>query len=124
VALETFALRYDGRVHVTRQGPRDRLPSPIETAAYFCSTRVIDDCAGGDGGDRGDSGAGRTVQVHIEQSENMLLVELTSDGSPGAATIELLQDRVEATHGVLGRRTAGPGGREHVLTLRWDTVAP
>ena len=115
VALETFAMRYDGRVHVSRQGPGDRLPSPVETAAYFCSTHVIDDCAGRDGG---------TVWVDIDRSEDTLLVEVTSDCSPGAATIELLQDRVEATHGVLGRRTAEePGGHEHVVTLRWDLVA-
>jgi hypothetical protein len=116
VALETFALRYDGRVHVSGRGPGDRLPSPVETAAYFCSTRVIDDCAGRDGG---------TVQVDIEQSEHMLRVGLASDGRPSAATIELLQDRVEATHGVLGRRTVEErSGHEHVLTLAWDVVSP
>ncbi len=115
VALETFALRYDGRVHVSRRGPGDRLPAPVETAAYFCSTRVIDDRAGAGGG---------MVRVDIEQREDALRVELASEGSASAATIELLQDRVEATRGALDRRTvAGPTGPEHVLTLGWETVA-
>jgi hypothetical protein len=116
VALEIFALRYDGRVHVSGRGRGSRIPAPVETAAYFCSAHVIDDCAG----------AGEEeVWVDIEQSEHTLRLTLQSDGSPTAGTIELLQDRVEATHGDLDRRTAGEGrGRQQLLALGWDVVAP
>jgi hypothetical protein len=111
VALETLELRYDGRVHVSHRGPGDRVQASVETAAYFCSAHLVDDCLGTDG-------AG--VWVDIERSERTLRVELASDGSPTSATLELIQDRVEATHGELGRRTSG--GRS-VLAISWDLVA-
>jgi hypothetical protein len=115
VALETFALRYDGRVHVAVRGRADRGPASLETAAYFCSSQVVVDCVGVHGGE---------VRVDIEQSEDLLRVELASDASPTAATIELLQDRVEATGGELVRRAADASGHGQRLTLVWEGTVP
>ncbi len=115
VALETFALRYDGRVHVHVRGRADRGPASLESAAYFCSSHVVADCVGTHGGE---------VRVDIEQSEDLLRVELASDASPTAATIELLQDRVEATSGKLVRRTGDASGHGQRLTLVWEGMVP
>ena len=115
VALETFALRYDGRVHVAVRGRADRGPASRETAAYFCSSQVVVDCVGVQGGE---------VRVDIEQSEDLLRVELASDASPTAATIELLRDRVEATGGEFVRRTGDASGHGQRLTLVWEGMVP
>jgi len=116
VAIETLALRCAGRVHVSHRGRQDRVSTSIETAAYFCSAHVIDDCA---------RTREREVWVDIEQSVDTLRIELTSPCSPTAATIELLQDRVEATQGELGRRTRrAAGDQAQVLVLCWSVTTP
>jgi hypothetical protein len=116
VALETYALRYAGRARVTHRGREDRFPASVEAAAYFCSVQVIDD----------QVKSGSSVGVEIEQLEHSILIHLTSDGAPTPATMQLVDDRVEATDGVLDRRTAGPSadrGAGHELLLSWDLVA-
>jgi len=64
------------------------------------------------------------VRVEIEQSEDLLRVELALDASPTAATIELLRDRVEATGGELVRRTGDANGHGQRLTLVWEGMVP
>ena len=88
----------------------------VEAAAYFCSVQVIDD----------QVKSGGWVGVDIEQLDHSILIHLTSDGDPTPATIQLVEDRVEATDGVLDRRTSDPladRAAGHVLLLNWDLGA-
>jgi hypothetical protein len=112
VALETFALRYDGRVRISHSGGDARVASSLETAAYFCAVRLIEDCAA----------TGATVAVHLQQGEEAprtLAIRLRSACPPSPATVQLVQDRVEATHGELDRHTS-QGETEHELVTSWD----
>jgi hypothetical protein len=115
VALETLAMRHDGRVRVAHHGPDVRTANLVETAAYFCAALVVEDRLS----------AGGTVTVDIDQQEHGLRLRLTSTGAPAPGTVQLVEDRVEATRGVLDRRTdaAGVDG-DHELVLDWQVDAP
>jgi GAF domain-containing protein len=111
VALETFALRYDGRVRVSHRGLERRVPPSLETAAYFCCVRLVEDSV--------DTRSGVRVEVHREvDPQRALRVRVGCDNPPTPATVQLVQDRVEATHGVLARRTTA-GGAEHQVHISW-----
>jgi signal transduction histidine kinase len=102
---------------------RDRLPDPVETAAYFVVAEALTNVA------KYSSASGAWVRVH--QNEDELEVEVVDDGVGGATTergtgLRGLSDRVSAVDGSLSV-TSPPGEGTRVVAripYRLDEVAP
>lgn len=96
-ALRTFAdlaaLPVDMNVTVAS----DRLPAPIESAAYFAVVEAVQGAQ-----------ARRATQIHVtvEQERRRLLVEVKDDGRESALVPTVVADRVGALGGTV---TSGPG---------------
>jgi len=104
VALESVAAQAPVPVRLTVD-LRDRLPEPIEVAAYYVVCESLTNVG------RHAAGAGATV--HIERAGDTVVVEVADDGPGGADTargsgLRGLADRVEALGGTL--RVWSPAG--------------
>jgi PAS domain S-box-containing protein len=77
--------------------PLERLPGAVETAAYFVVAEALTNIA--------KHATAASAGVHVERRDRTLIVEITDDGSGGAA--------LEAGEGLLGLsdRVAALGGR-------------
>ncbi len=120
VALDAFALRYDGRVRLRHESRGERLAPAVEAAAYFCAVQLIDDGAA----------AGGKVRVDIDQPPSGIRIRVSSDRAPSDETMQLVEDRVQATDGVLQRPrpdASDPAAGHDVVVawaVGWETPAP
>jgi PAS domain S-box-containing protein len=88
-------------------GPVGRLPSPVETAAYFVVSEALTNVV--------KHAAASSAQVTVECRDSILVVEVTDDGSGGAAIdagsgLPGLCDRVTALDGRLDLQGPAEGG--------------
>ncbi len=103
-ALEALAGRATTQVDV-RVGLSDRLPAPIEAAAYYVVSEALANVA--------KYASARSVSVSVERRNGLALVEVVDDGVGGAdpalgSGLRGLADRVEALDGSL-EVTSAPG---------------
>ena len=85
----------------------DRLPGPVETAAYFAVSEALTNVVK-------HANASR-AQVTVERTDGSLVVEIADDGSGGAAIdagsgLRGLSDRIAALDGRLGLDSPARGG--------------
>ena len=135
VALETYAGRHGGRVRVTHGGHDARAPEPVETAGYLCAVQLLDECLDGGG----------SAEVALERLDHRLEVTVSCDRPPTPGTVQLVEDRVDATggrvrlpaddgttgdgttgDGTTGDGTTGDGttAAAHVLSIGWEVPSP
>jgi hypothetical protein len=87
-ATEMYCLKFDGQVKVRSRPGSVRGPLWVESAAYFCMVQVVDDGV-----------AAGPITLMLDQDEGGLTMEIRTSQTPGADTIQLVTDRVEATGG-------------------------
>ncbi len=118
VALETTALKYDGRVVVAHHGPERRVSPAVEAAAYRCSVELVRECAA----------AGGHARVDLDPREERLRVGIRLDHAPSTGTMQLVADRVEAMDGVLDDHPEaslnGTGSPPYRVLLDWPLTEP
>jgi len=98
-ALEVLARRAPLRVAVTHDLHEERLPPPVEAAAYYVVAEALTNVA--------KYAQAASVEVRVSQSHGTALVEVVDDGVGGAdvsrgSGLRGLADRVEALDGRLG----------------------
>ena len=94
-------------VPVQVQAPPDRLPPPVEAAAYFVCSEALTNIA--------KHAQASHASIHLETRGGVLTVEVTDDGAGGAdpaagSGLRGLADRVEALGGRLRLDTPPSGG--------------
>ena len=104
-AVEMYCLQFDAPVTIRSRPGAVRGPMAVESAAYFCVVQLVEDCVG----------AGPITLVLDEDKEG-LAVEIRTSRAPGADTVQLLTDRVEATGGEL---IASASDQRWSAALRW-----
>jgi GAF domain-containing protein len=107
-ALQMYCISFDGRVKIHSSPTSVRGPLSIEAAGYFCAVQLIDDCV-----------TAGPVALTLDQHEGGLSVEILTSQAPGADTVQLLTDRVEATGGQLISTTSAQGWS---TTIRWASA--
>jgi GAF domain-containing protein len=109
VALDAFAVRYDGRVRVAFAGTDPVRQAPeLEAAAYLCAVQLVEDCLQEQG----------RARLEVESTSEDLTLRARFEPPPSSATLQLIEDRVDATDGVLVR-TPSDGADEAGLAVRW-----
>ena len=106
VALETWALRHDGRVVVSSRGEEQRPTAVVEAAAYVCAVDLAEDGLGAVG----------TVRVELAHEDEGFRVAVVAGRPPSRGTLMLAHDRVEATGGRLEGPTTAHGGSRVVVS--------
>src|ERR1700759_4434296 len=111
-ALRTLARRSLISVEVTVDS-EDRLPEPVEVAAYYVAAEALTNTA--------KHGAASRASVAVERDDGLIRVRITDDGVGGAdpstgSGLTGLRDRVEALGGSLTVRS--PRGRGPSLDVR------
>jgi hypothetical protein len=118
VALESTALRYDGRVVVAHHGPERRVSPVVEASAYRCSVELVRECAA----------AGGHARVDLDLRAERLRVGVRLDRAPSTGTMQLVADRVEAMDGVLDDHPEasanGTGSPPYGVLLDWPLTEP
>jgi signal transduction histidine kinase len=107
LAAALYELARRCTVPVTVTAPDQRLPAPVESAAYFVVAEALANIT--------KHAEARNVAVDVARCDGRLVVKVTDDGVGGATTTEgtglrNLQDRVEALDGnlsVVSDRGAG-----------------
>lgn len=89
-AVEMYGLHFDGQVKIRSLPTSVRGPLAREAAAYFCVVQLVDDCV-----------TAGPITLLLDQDEAGLTMEIGTSRAPGADTVQLLADRVEATGGHL-----------------------
>jgi GAF domain-containing protein len=107
-AVQMYCLRFDGRVKIRSLPTSVRGPLSIEAAGYFCVVQLVDDCVN----------AG-PIALTLEQDEAALRMAIQTSQAPGADTVQLVTDRVEATEGQLVSIGSAQGW---ITTIRWSHV--
>jgi len=111
-ALESLADRMPVTVTVTA-APTERLPAPVEAAAYYVACEAVTNAAK-------HAGASR-VTVEAQRSNGTLRVQVADDGVGGAdatgSGLRGLSDRVEARGGRLDVRSGNGGGTTVVAEI-------
>jgi len=105
-ALKTLAMRSPLPVEI-REVPAERLPAPVEAAAYFVVSEGLANVA--------KHASATVVAVSVACEEGFLVVEVEDDGVGGAepktgSGLAGLADRVHALDGRLTIRSAAGGG--------------
>ena len=111
-ALRTLARRSLISVEVTVDS-EDRLPEPVEVAAYYVAAEALTNTA--------KHGAASRASIAVERDDGLIRVRITDDGVGGAdpstgSGLTGLRDRVEALGGSLTVRS--PRGRGTSLDVR------
>jgi signal transduction histidine kinase len=109
-ALDSLAARASVATTVSFESP-DRLPEPVELAAYFVASEALANVA---------KYAGATkATVRVSRRDGLAVIEIADDGIGGAdetagSGLQGLADRVAALDGTL--RIASPAGAGTVIT--------
>jgi hypothetical protein len=109
-AVDMYCLRFDGRVKIRSLPTSVRAPLAIEAAAYFCTVQLVDECV-----------TAGPVALLLDQEAAGLTVEIRSTQAPGADTVQLVTDRVEATGGQLVCSVSEQGWS---TAIRWPSAVP
>jgi hypothetical protein len=108
VALEALAVRYDGRLDVAFVGADPVRQTPdLEAAAYLCAVQLVED---------GLQEAGR-ARLEVESTGDLLAVRVLTPLPAAPTTLQLIEDRVGATDGVLDSEAP-----EASLVVRWPVM--
>jgi hypothetical protein len=111
VSLEAFAIGYDGRVDVAFEGPENLRHAPeLEAAAYFCAVQLVEDCLEREG----------RAGLQVESTPQGLRLHVRTEPPPPPRTLQLIEDRVDGTGGVLERTGIGSDGDDCVI--RWPLL--